>query len=245
MENTALIHCQRLLVDGDEGGKIDDQLNLTAHAGSIISIIGPDHDSKTNWLKTIAGVLQPESGQLFLAGKETTQFEKQDWVRTRTQFAYAHAHTSVLSAANALQNLMLPAMYHKTGEADAVIAKAQKLLQDIDAGDHLELLPAHLKKEQRFKIAIARALMLDPQALLLDSPFTALELSSKDRFKQFLLDQVSDNNLLLILVTHDIKFALQYSDQIIYVSEQQMLKFDKKHRIQDCDHPEVCDYLTL
>ncbi|MDH3343511.1 MAG: ATP-binding cassette domain-containing protein [Gammaproteobacteria bacterium] len=245
MKNTALIHCERLVVDRDEGGKPDDQLDLTAHAGSVISIIGPDYDSKANWLKTIVGVLRAESGRLFLAGKETTQFEKRDWVRIRTQFAYVHTETNILSAANALQNLMLPVMYHKTSEADAAKIKAQQLLTEIDAGNNLQLLPAHLKKEQRYKIAVARALMLEPQALLLDSPFTALDLSSINQFKQFLLGKVRDNNLLLILATHDIKFALQHSDQIIYVSEQQMLQFDKDHRIQDCKLPEVCDYLTL
>lgn len=245
MGSAALIQCQQLVVDYDEGSKSADQLNLTAHAGDIISIIGPDHESKANWLKTIGGIMPAGSGQLFLAGRETTQFEKEDWVHARMQFAYAHTGTTILSAANALQNLMLPAMYHKTGDADAVRAKAEKLLEDINAGDNLEQLPAHLKKEQRYKIAVARTLMLDPQALLLDSPFTALDLSSINQFQQFLLGKVRDDNLLLILVTNNIKFALEYSDQIIYISEQQMLQFDKNHRIQDCKLPEVCEYLTL
>lgn len=245
MKKAALIHCEQLVMSNDETDKTYAPLNMSAHAGDIISIIGPNHENKANWLKTIGGILQAESGQLFLSGKETRQFEKADWVRTRTHFAYAHANTAILSAANALQNLMLPAMYHKTGEVNAVRAKAEKLLDDIDAGDNLEQLPAYLKKEQRFKIAVGRTLMLDPQALLLDSPFTALDLSSINQFKQFLLGQIRDNSLLLILVTNDVKFALEYSDQIIYISEQHMLQFDKQHRIQDCDHPDVCDYLRL
>ena len=245
MTNRPLIQCEQLVVDSEEGGNAEHPLNLQASAASIISIIGPDHDSKTNWIKTIGGIMQAESGQLFLAGEEISQFEKDDWVRTRTQFAYVHAHTTILSAANAVQNLMLPAMYHKTGEASEIRAKAEKLLEDIDAGDNLEQLPAHLTKEQCYKIAVARALMLEPKALLLKSPFTALELASVGQFKQFLLNQVRENNLLLILATHDIKFALEYSDQIIYISEQQLLQFDKNHRIQDCDDPEVRDYLSI
>ncbi|MDH5611720.1 MAG: ATP-binding cassette domain-containing protein [Gammaproteobacteria bacterium] len=245
MKNELLIQCEHLVVDSEEGGKAEHQLNLQARAGDIISIIGPDQDGKINWIKTIGGIIQAKSGQLFLAGKEITQFEKDDWVRVRTQFAFMHALTTILSAANAVQNLMLPALYHKIAEASEVRARAEKLLKDIDAGNHLEQLPAHLKKEQRYKIAVARALMLEPKALLLSSPFTALELSSVSQFKQFLLNHVRENNLLLILATHDIKFALKYSDQIIYISEQQMLQFDKNHRIQDCDDPEVRDYLTI
>ena len=244
MESKSLIRCEQLVIDSDEHIEADRQLNLIANAGSVISIIGPNHDDNADCLKTICGIMNPESGQLYLAGKETMQFEKDDWVRTRSQFAYVHANTTILSAANALQNLMLPAMYHKTGEADEVRAKAQQLLKDINAGDNLELLPAYLEKEQRYKIAVARALMLDPKTLLIDSPFTSLELSSIKPFKQFLLSKVKEDNLLLILVTHDSKFALKYSDQIIYVSESKILQFNKNQRIQDCDDPEVCEYLA-
>lgn len=244
MENTPLIHCQQLLVNLDADERTDDALDLSAQPGSIVSIIGPDHDLKSSWLQTIAGVMEAESGSLYLDGRDTTTLEREDWVRIRTQFAYVHTNTAVLSAANALQNLMLPAIYHKTGEAGAVRAKAEQLLEEIDAGEDLHLLPAYLKKEQRYKIAVARALMLDPISLLVDSPFTALNFTSAKHFKQFLLNRVKNDNLLLILATHDSKFALEHSDQIIFISSEHMLKFDKKQRIQDCSIPEVRDYIT-
>ncbi|MCW8829989.1 MAG: ATP-binding cassette domain-containing protein [Gammaproteobacteria bacterium] len=245
MEGTALIHCEQLSIDSDEHLTTERKLNLTASAGSVVSIIGPNHDDNARCLHAIGGISNTKSGQLYLAGRENMQFEKKDWVQARCQFAYVHANTTILSAANALQNLMLPAMYHKTGAADELMVKAQQLLKDIRAGDNLEQLPAFLEKEQRFKIAVARALMINPKALLIDSPFTSLELTSIKPFKQFLLNRVRDHNLLLILVTHDSKFALKHSDQIIYVSENRILQFDQNHRIQDCDDPEVCEYLAI
>lgn len=245
MANAPLMVGEQLLINNGEGTKIAAPLNLSASAGNIVSIIGPDHDRKSCCLQTLGGIIEAESGHLYLAGKDVMQHNKAQWVATRTQFGYVHTDTAVLSAANALQNLMLPAMYHKTGEASEIREKARRLLLDIDAGDNLELLPAHLKKEQRYKIAVARALMLEPLALLLDEPFAALEMSSVRPFKQFLLCQASAAQRLLVLVTHDIEFALQYSDQIIYLSQQKLLQFDHQHRIQDCDDPEVRDYLTI
>jgi ABC-type polar amino acid transport system ATPase subunit len=139
---------------------------------------------------------------------------------------------------------MLPAIYHKTGKTDEIRSKAQQLLEDIETGEDLQLLPAYLTKDQRYKIAVARALMLDPHTLLLDSPFSALNFSSAGHFKQFLINKARNDNLLLILATHDTKFALEHSDQILFVSRQHMLQFSKTQRIQDCDIPEVCDYIT-
>jgi len=241
MKNNPLIHCTQLLAKHSTTS----ELNLTAHAGNIISIIGQDQESKSNLLKTIAAITEAESGHLYLAGREPTQFNQDDWVNTRTQFAYIHADTAILSAANALQNLMLPAVYHHLGSSDDNMKKAQQLLHDIQAGENLELLPAYLRKEQRYKIAVARALMLNPQALLLDSPFSALELTSIEPFQKFLLNQVKDRNILLILVTHNVSFALKYSDQIIYLSGQQIFKFDKDKRIQDCTNAEINNYLSM
>ena len=244
MDKTSLIQCEQLVVNGDEDGETNAKLDLTANAGNVISIIGPDHDSKSNWLQTLGGIIEAKSGRLYLAGKEVMQFEKKDWAHIRTQFAYIHANTEILSAINALQNMMLPAVYHKTGEASEIRIKAQQLLKDIDAGNNLELLPAYLNKEQRYKIAVARALILKPKALLLDNPFLVLDQSSVHQFKQFLLGKVREDNLLLILVTHDIKFALKYSDQIIFISKHHMHLFDQTQRIHDSDDPEVCKYLA-
>lgn len=242
MTNSSLIDCQQLRLNEAE---INHELDFVANAGNIISIIGPDQDDKSHWLKTIAGVISAASGQLNIAGKAVNTFNQKDWVYMRTQFAYVHANTAILSAANALQNMMLPAMYHKTGEADAVRGKAQQLLQDIDAGDNLERLPAHLKKEQRYKIAIARALILDPKVLFLDDAFSAIERPSMSHFYTFLLNKVRNDNLLLVLVSHDTQFTRQHSDQIIYISEHKMLQFDKTNRIQDCNDPEIREYLSL
>lgn len=243
MKNMALLQCEHLVIGNEDDSYSQGELNLTAEAGEIISIIGPSRDINSNCLKTLSCVIETESGHLDLAGKSTKTLSKEDWIRMRTQFAYIHADTAILSAANALQNLMLPAMYHKTGEANELRKKAQQLLVDIEAGDKLELLPAYLTKEQRYKIAVARAMMLDPSALMLDSPFTRLDLSTIHQFKQFLLNTVRNNNLLLILVTHDTKFALEHSDQIIYISKQKILIFNKNNRIQDCQDQEVCSYL--
>ena len=244
MENTALIRCEKLAVSSDLDTKITGALDMNARAGELISIVGPAHKNKSNLLQTIGGVLEAESGQLFLDNKDTLQFNKDDWVQARREFAYIHANTTILSAANALQNLMLPVMYHKTGQPDKHRAYAEQLLTDIEAGDDLEQLPAYLNKEQRYKIAVARALMLKPKALLINNPFTSLEHISIRAFQQFLLNKVRNENMLLLLVTHNIKFALEHSDQIIYVSDQNILQFDNDNRIQDCDNPEVRDYLT-
>ena len=245
MNKPILINCEQITPSYEDGESALQPLNLTACSGDIISIIGPDHELTSCYLKTIAGILDAQSGQLLITSQNTLNFERDDWIETRKQFAYVHANTAVLSAANALQNLMLPAMYHKLGDAAAFRDKAEQLLKAIQAGENLERLPAYLTKEQRYKIAVARALMLSPKALLLDDSFSSLELTAIADFQQFLLQLTEQDNLLLLLTTHDKNFALKHSSQIIYASENKILVFDSKAAIENCAEPEVRHYLSL
>ena len=244
MEASALIHCEQIIADTHAGDYTGNALDFNAYAGTVVTIIGPGHTGKSGWLQTITGVTQPLSGSLSLLGKNIELFEQQDWVRARTQLAYIQSNTTILSAANALQNVMLPAIYHNIGSAAEIKHRAINLLDEIDVKCDLTLLPAYLRMDQRFRIAIARALILSPQALVLDNPFVPLDLTAANKFKRFLLNRVKSDNLLLIMVTHDIKFALKHSDQIIFMAENQIHLFNKTNDINACDIPTVRDYLN-
>lgn len=244
MTLSSLIHCEQIIAQTHVGDYNGNALDFTAHAGTVISIIGPGHTGKSDWLQTISGIVQPVSGSLSLLGKDTATFEQLDWVRARTQLAYVQSDTTILSAANALQNIMLPAIYHDLGNAPDIKNKAMNLLEEIDVKCDLKLLPAYLRKDQCFRIAIARALILDPKALLLDNPFAPLDLTAANRFKRFLLNRVKTDNLLIIMVTHDINFALKHSDQIIFMADNQIYQFNETDDIHSCDIPEVRDYLS-
>lgn len=243
METTALIECRQLVAAIDDNHKSADTLDFSAPAGSIVTIIGPDHTGKSNWLKTIAGIEPPVCGELRLFGKNTEDFRRADWVQARTGIAYVNTDTTILSAANALQNVMLPAVYHNMGDAQAIKQKALDLLDETTSNCDYEILPAYLRKDQRFRIAIARALILEPKVLMLDKPFTALDQSTASKLKQFLLGRVRDHQLLLIIVTHDIKFALRHSNQIIFMSSKQIHQFEGAEHINSSEIPEVRNFL--
>ncbi len=243
MSTTPLIHCEQIIAERRVGDYTGSALNFSAHAGTIVSIIGPDHTGKSDWLQTISGVAQPVSGSLSLLGKNTETYQQQDWVHARTQLGYVRSDTTILSAANALQNIMLPAVYHELGRTPDIREKALKLLEELDVKCDITLLPAYLRKDQCYKIAIARALILEPKALLLDQPFLPLDLNAASKFRRFLLNRVKNDNLLLITVTHDSKFALKHSDQILFMAENQIYPFDKTNDIHTCDIPAVRDYL--
>ena len=244
MEPTPLIHCEQIIAERRVGDYTGNALDFSAYAGTVVSIIGSGHTGKSDWLQTISGVAQPVSGSLNLLGKNTEAYQQQDWVQARTQLGYVRSDTTILSAANALQNIMLPAIYHELGSVQDIREKALSLLDELEVHCDITLLPAYLRRDQCYKIAIARALILKPKALFLDHPFLPLDLSAANKFRRVLLNRVKNDNLLLVTVAHDSKFAIKHSDQILFMADDQIYQFNETNDIHACDIPVIRDYLN-
>ena len=92
---------------------------------------------------------------------------------------------------------------------------------------------------------MARALILQPQAIILDSPFDLLDVATAAKFKTFLLNYSKQNNVLIIIVSHDIQFALQHSDKILFVSKNHIEPFHNVADLHSSDNTEIHEFLRL
>ena len=218
-------------------------LDISIQQGEVVSIIGPDYSGKSDWLRTLVGVREADSGDLLLLGKPVDEFAREDWVQARKQLAYIKSDNTILSAANALQNVMLPAGYHRIADGATITSRATRLLAELGIFD-LVSLPAYLRKDQRFRIAIARALILQPAALVMDNPFVMLDSIAAETLEHYLLRRVQEQAMTLIILTHNIEFALQHSNQIIFITPDEILRFDSHSPIQHCDKPFVKSFVS-
>ena len=245
MPGNIIIQCQHVVPDDLAFEYQGKALDLNIAGGEVISIIGPQYSGKSHWLKTICGLQQQLSGNITIHGIDTLHLSEEDWAMTRMKVAYLHADTALMSAANGLDNVLAPALYHQldtTLKNKALTEKALKLLKEIDPELNLQDLPAYLSRQQRFKIAVARVLLLDPDVLVLDKPFTHFDHHSKRQFQQYLVDKVN-NGLSLLLLSDDVQYALNTSDRIIFVDRENLYHFNSKQAIFNCDIAIVNDYL--
>ena len=253
MPGNIIIQCQHVVPDDLAFEYQGKALDLNIAGGEVISIIGPQYSGKSHWLKTICGLQQQLSGSITIHGVNTLYLSAEDWAMTRMKVAYLHADTALMSAANGLDNVLAPALYHQLDKTlkkdrendpknEALTEEALKLLKEIDPELNLEDLPAYLSKQQRFKIAVARVLLLDPDVLVLDKPFTHFDHDSKRQFQQYLVDKVN-NGLSLLLLSDDVQYALNTSNRIIFVDRKNLFHFDSKQAILDCDIAIVNEYL--
>lgn len=245
MENS-IIHCEHIIPQKLPFDYQGDALDFELVNGEVTSIIGPSYSGKGNWIRTICGLEDQSTGNIYIKGKDTLNLSAKDWTMTRMKVAYLHEDTALLSAANGLINVLAPALYHRLDvnlKKQLLIEKALELLEEIDPRINLEDLPAYLTKEHQYKIAVARALLLEPDVLALNNPFSHFNNDEKKQFQYFLNKQVG-RGLSLLLVTHDIPYALDISDKIIFADQKNVHYFDSRQAILNCDIPEVNEFLN-
>lgn len=168
---------------------------------SFTTIVGPSGGGKSTVLKLAAGIETPVQGKVYRP------------LRTRMIFQSA----GLLPWLTALDNVLIGLTDVRATPAQKK-KKAEKALQDLGLGEHLHKTPRELSGGQRQRVGIARALVSEPELLLLDEPFSALDVESTASLSADILRIWSERNITMLMVSHSIEDAVALSDTILVCS---------------------------
>lgn len=218
-------------------------ITLDLHDFHSLAIIGPSGGGKTTLLKILAGLQKPTSGEVYVNGEKISSSER-ELNEYRKTVGMVFQSYNLFPHLSALENIILPLVQvHKYTRPQAA-HKAGDLLERFQLADHQHKKPHQLSGGQQQRVAIARALAIDSKFLLLDEPTSALdpELTSE------VLDTIhtlKEQDKDLILVTHEMGFARQSCDHIVFVSEGQILEHGSSENIFTAPQtPELKSFLN-
>lgn len=196
------------VVDGRRQRVLSD-VNLAVPKGSFVSLIGPSGCGKSTLLKVMAGLIEPTEGEMRVAGIRPQAAAKEQLIGLVFQDA------TLLPWKNALDNaafLLLTA--DETVERDEALDRAATMLRLVGLAGAEKKMPSQLSGGMRQRVAIARALTLDPEVLLMDEPFGALDAITREEMGEFLLDIWERTHKTVVLVTHSIDEAVFLSREV-------------------------------
>jgi sulfate transport system ATP-binding protein len=192
-------------------------VSLTIPSGELVALLGPSGCGKTSLLRIIAGLETPDSGRILFNGEDTTQSHVRE---RRVGFVFQHyalfKHMTVFDNVAFGLNVRPKQTRPSKGE---IRGKVNELLRLVQLENMANRYPAQLSGGQRQRIALARALAVEPQVLLLDEPFGALDAQVRAELRRWLRRLHDEIHVTSVFVTHDQEEALEVADRIVVMNK--------------------------
>lgn len=227
-----------------EGDNSLPAINLNILPATIVSIIGTVSTGKNTWLKTLAGMLELEAGELILLGHNFNDMQRTDWLNMRKEIAYIGYDASLLSVLSIMENILLPASYHKLAGRNELIERARNMLFEVgfDDAQAFKQLPAYVNVTQRYYAMLVRAFMLNPKIIFIDDMFSQLDATASENINRFLRKRTAEG-LAVVQNTHDIRDAIKSSTEILFVTDSNVLMFKDRDDLFASVEVDVTAYL--
>lgn len=206
-------------------------ITIEIQAGEVMAIIGPSGGGKSTFLRCLNLLEIPTSGTIFIDGVDITE-SKININTIRQKVSMVFQHFNLFANKNVLENLTLAPI--KTGmmSKEEAIQKATLLLDRIGLKDKANIKPSKLSGGQKQRIAIARSLCMNPKAILFDEPTSALDPEMVDEVLS-LMQELAKDGMTMIVVTHEMGFAKNVANRILFMEKGQILVDDSPRGIFD------------
>ncbi|HEU5080980.1 MAG TPA: ATP-binding cassette domain-containing protein [Opitutaceae bacterium] len=198
-----------------------DGIDLKVERGSITTIMGKSGIGKSVLLKCIAGIHKPDAGEILLDGRKCRQGGK-DCGPDAPRLSYLFQQNALFDSLTALDNVALPLVETSRTSQRAAKAKVLKLFEQLDLGDVAQKYPSQISGGMQKRVALARALITQPQLILFDEPTTGLDPQRKNGVFTMVADYQRRFDFTALMVSHDIPEALFVSDRVAWMDRGQM-----------------------
>ena len=207
-------------------------INLTIKKGEKLVILGPSGSGKSTLIRCINRLEKPTSGEIFINGELVTS---KNWIKmSRNHMAMVFQQFNLYPHKTVLQNLMLaPMKLHKVSKSDAEEV-AMQYLERVGLSAKADAYPMNLSGGQQQRVAIARALVTHPDIILFDEPTSALDPEMVSEVLDVMI-QLSKEDITMICVTHEMGFARQVADRVIFLDSAKIVEEGTPEEV--FDHP--------
>ena len=186
-----------------------DGVEFTVAPGSFVSLIGPSGCGKTTLLRSIGGLVRPTDGAVRIGGEPV--------VGPPPSAAFVFQEHNLLPWRTALRNVEFGLELDGVSRAERR-ERARNALERVGLGSFAGAYPAQLSGGMRQRVGIARSMCMEPDILLLDEPFGALDIMTREVMQDFLLELLESQQKTVVLVTHSVEEAVYLSDRVIVMS---------------------------
>lgn len=222
---------------------IFDSIDLCIPKGKVVAIMGPSGCGKTTLLRLIAAQLKPQSGEVWVNGQNLPTLPRSALFDMRKQFGVLFQSGALFTDLNVFENVAFPLRVHTSLPEEMIRDIVLMKLQAVGLRGAVSLMPDELSGGMKRRVALARAIALDPQILLYDEPFVGqdpIAMGVLVRLIRLLTDALG---ITSILVSHDLAETASIADYIYVVGDTQVLGHGTPEALMASDNPRVRQFM--
>ena len=212
-------------------------LDLAVPSGQTTTILGGSGSGKSVCLKHMIGLLRADAGRISVFGRDVTRLPEDEWVPLRREFGMVFQGAALFDSLSVSENVAYPIREHLDWPEERVRERVRRCLEGVGLAGVEPMFPAELSGGMRKRVAVARAIALEPRIVLYDEPTTGLDPANSRRVGQLIVALQRQLAATSVVVTHDIELCFAISDRVALLREGRLAVEGPPGEVRE--HPEL------
>ena len=222
---------------------IYDDISLSIPKGKVTAIMGPSGIGKTTLLRLIGGQLKPEQGQILFDGQDIPQLSRKSLYQTRKRMSMLFQSGALFSEMSVFDNIAFPIREHSQLDEKIIEKIVLMKLEAVGLRGARDLFPSELSGGMARRVALARAIALDPELILYDEPFAGQDPISMGVIVRLIRSLSDALGLTSLVVSHDVPEVMSIADYIYIIAEQKIIGHGTPEQILQASSPLVQQFV--
>jgi phospholipid/cholesterol/gamma-HCH transport system ATP-binding protein len=222
-------------------------IDLAIPAGHITFLLGPSGAGKSVLLKHIVGLMKPDRGSIDVFGSRVPYGRPSQLNEMRKHFGLLFQNGALFDSLSVYDNVAFPLRMHKNVASRSMIrSKVETALCAVDLNPKNDgpKFPAELSGGMRKRVALARAIVLEPEILLYDEPTTGLDPLTRSTVEELIVATNKKYRLTSLVISHDVVAAMYLADQIAFLCSSKIVFFGTPYEFGQSKHPVIMDFVN-
>jgi ABC-type transporter Mla maintaining outer membrane lipid asymmetry ATPase subunit MlaF len=224
-------------------------VSFEVQRGEMVVVLGRSGVGKSVTLKHILGFLQPDEGEVVVAGREVPRMTEEELFEIRRRVTMVFQSGALFDSLTAGENVAYPLRERSARGAhlseDEIQERVDELLSLVDLNEARDLMPSDLSTGMKRAVAIARALAAEPEAILYDEPTTMVDPLMAQTIGDLILKLKRQTGLTSVVVTHDMNLARKLADRVVFLVDGKVAYFGPMSQLDDSAEPVIQDFIRL
>lgn len=221
-----------------------DHLALAVKPRARFVVMGPSGTGKSTLLRLLVGTLRPDEGSIYIKGRDITRIPTRKLNQLRAKIGMVYQYSALISSRSVRDNIALP-LEELTNKSRTEIDKiVDQKLDFVGLPETKDLMPAELSGGMRKRIAVARALVLEPELLLFDEPTAGLDPVASAVINNLIVGLGDKTNATCIIVTHELEGAFRVATRIAMLYDGKIIEDDDPEEFKKSENPVVAQFLS-